>query len=88
MESYAGEQGLALLQLFPCKSSYLILNSNRHEILFFNARGFILAHCDVFNMFFPLFFCILKVAAHNFMKSRSHDGLAAKGLLLSPVVDA
>ena len=24
---------------------------------------------------------ILKVAAHNFMKSRSHDGLAAKGLL-------
>ena len=24
---------------------------------------------------------ILKVAAHNFMKSRSHDGLAARGLL-------
>ena len=25
---------------------------------------------------------ILKVAAHNFMKSRSRDGLAAKGLLV------
>ena len=28
---------------------------------------------------------ILKVAAHNFMKSRSRDGLAAKGLLFASV---
>ena len=45
MEIVAGEQGLALQQLFISISG------------------------------------ILKVAAHNFMKSRSRDGLAAKGLL-------
>ena len=34
-------------------------------------------------MFYTCFFIsgILKVAAHNFMRSRSHDGLAAKGQL-------
>ena len=46
MEIVAGEQGLALQQLFISISG------------------------------------ILKVAAHNFMKSRSRDGIAAKGLLL------
>ena len=38
-------------------------------------------------MFSTCFFIsgILKVAAHNFMKSRSRDGLAAKGLLITKV---
>ena len=31
---------------------------------------------------------IIKVVAHNFMKSRSRDGLAAKGLFLRKVPDA
>ena len=43
-----------------------------------NVRGFKLGHFDVFDMLFPIS-GILKVAAHNFMKSRSHDGLAAEG---------
>ena len=39
-----------------------------------------LAIFDVFNMLFP-FLAFLKFAAHNFMKSRSHDSLAANGPL-------
>ena len=47
MEIVAGEQGLALQQLFPYKST-----SNRHKIAFFNARGFKLGHFDVSDMLF------------------------------------
>ena len=61
----AEEQGLALQQLFPYKSTYFFSNSDRHKISFFK-----LGHFDVFDMLFP-FRGILKVqAAHNFMKSR------------------
>ena len=40
----------------------------------------------VILMFLTWFFhlCIPKVAAHNFIKNRSADGLAAKGLLQYP----
>ena len=36
MENVAGEQGLALQQLFPYKSSDSFKNSDRHKISFFN----------------------------------------------------
>ena len=57
MEIVAGEQGLALQQLFPYKSS---LSSNRHKISVFNARGFKLGRFDVFDMLFP-FLAFLKL---------------------------
>ena len=60
MEIVAGEQGLALQQLFPYKSSYFFKNSNRHKISFFNARGFKLGRFDVFDMLFP-FLAFLKL---------------------------
>ena len=60
MEIVAGEQGLALQQLFPYKSSYFFLNSNRHKISLFNARGFKLGRLDVFDMRFP-FLAFLKL---------------------------
>ena len=77
MENVAGEQGLALQQLFPYKSSYFLKNSDCHKISFLNDGGLKLGHVDIFEMLFPF----LKVMAHNCMKSRSRDGLAAKGLL-------
>ena len=49
------------------------------KISFFNTRGFKLGHFDVLDMLFSISH-ILEVAAYNFMKSRSRDGLAAKGL--------
>jgi len=39
MQNFAGEQGLALQQLFPHKSSYSFKNSDRHKIPFFNDGG-------------------------------------------------
>ena len=36
MENVAGEQGLALQQLFPYKSSYFFKNSDCHKISFLN----------------------------------------------------
>ncbi len=50
--------------------SFFFLNSNRHKISFFNAKGFKLGHFDVFDMLF------LKSRSR-----RSHDGLALKGVL-------
>ena len=58
MEIVAGD--LALQQLFPYKSSYFFLNSNRHKVSFFNARGFKLGRFDVFAMLFP-FLAFLKL---------------------------
>ena len=69
MEIVAGEH---LLNFFKIQT---VIKSH-----FFNARDFKLGHYDVFDMLFSIS-GILKVAAHNFMKSRSRDGLAAKGLL-------
>jgi len=53
MENVAGEQGLALQQLFPYKSSYSFKNLDRHKISFFNDGGLKLDHFDIFNIFFP-----------------------------------
>ena len=39
MENVAGEQGLALQQLFPYKSSYFSKNSDCHKISFLNDGG-------------------------------------------------
>ena len=61
MEIVAGEQGLALQELFPYKSSYFfkkiqtIIKSH-----FFNAGGFKLGRFDVFDMLFP-FLAFLKL---------------------------
>ena len=53
IEKVAGEQGLALQQLFPYKFSYFFGNSNHHKISFFNARDFKLCHFGIFDMLFP-----------------------------------
>ena len=53
MQNVAGEQGLALQQLFPHKSSYSFKNSDRHKISFFNDGGLKLGHFDIFDMLFP-----------------------------------
>jgi len=79
MKTVAGEQGLALQQLFPHKSSQCFKNSNHHKISFFNARGLKLGHCDFFQQ-------ALSILALNFIKSRSRDGLTTKGLYLRSVL--
>ena len=53
MKNVAGEQGLALQQLFPYKSSYSFKNSDSHEISFFNDGDLKLGHFDIFDMLFP-----------------------------------
>jgi len=53
MENVAGEQGLALQQFFPYKSSYSFKNSDRHKISFFDDGGLKLGHFDIFDMLFP-----------------------------------
>ena len=53
MEKVAGEQDLALQQLFPYKSSLFFRNSNPHKISLFNARGLKLGHYGIFDMLFP-----------------------------------
>jgi len=52
MQNVAGEQDLALQQLFPHKS-YFFKNSDRHKISFFNDGGLKLGHFDIFDMLFP-----------------------------------
>ena len=78
IENVAGEQGLALQQHFPYRSSEFFKNSNCHKISFFN-RGLNLSHFDIFDRLFSMS-AFFKVIAHNVMKNSSHDGLAAKGL--------
>lgn len=53
MEGVAGEQGLALRQLFLYKSSYFLKNSDCHKISFLNDGGLRLGHVDIFEMLFP-----------------------------------
>ena len=53
MENVAGEQGLALQQLFPYKSSYSFKNSDCHKISFINDWGLKLGQFDIFDMLFP-----------------------------------
>jgi len=55
MENVAGEQGLAIQRLFPCKSSYSLKNSDCHKFSCFNDGDFKLGH----------FAIILQVIAHN-----------------------
>ena len=54
MENVAGEQGLALHQLFPYKLLNFLKNSNRHKISSFNARGLKLSHFVIVNMLFSI----------------------------------
>ena len=79
MGNVAGEQGLALQQHFPYKFPYSFKTSDCHKISSFNGGGLKFDHFDIPEI---LFFIsgICNAIAHNFMKSRSRDGLAAKGL--------
>lgn len=52
MEDVAGEQGLALQQLFPYRSSCFLKNSDCHKISFLNDGGLKLGHVDFFEMLF------------------------------------
>ena len=53
MKNVAGEQGLALQQLFTYKSSYSFQSSDCHKISFFNDGGLKRSHFDIFDMLFP-----------------------------------
>ena len=53
MENVAGENGLALQQLFPYKSSYFFKISNCHKISFLNDGDPKLGYLDIFDMLFP-----------------------------------
>ena len=53
MENVAGEQRLALQQLFPCKSSYSFETLDCQKISFFNDGDLRLGHFDIFDMLFP-----------------------------------
>ena len=53
MGNVAGEQGLALQQLFPYKSSYFLKNLDCHKISLLNDEGLKFGHFDIFDMLFP-----------------------------------
>ena len=53
MGNVAGEQGLALQQHFPYKSSYSFKTSDRHKISSFNDGGLKFGHFDILDMLFP-----------------------------------
>ena len=53
MGNVAGEQGRALQQLFPYKSSNFLKNSDCHKISLLNDGGLKLGHFDIFDMLFP-----------------------------------
>ena len=53
MENLAGEQGLPLQQLFPCKS-YSFQSSDCHKISFFNDGGLKRSHFDIFDRLFSI----------------------------------
>ena len=78
MGNVAGEQGLALQQHFPYKPPYFfkIQTVIKSHLLMMGASNF-----DILRHAFSIS-GICYVIAHNFMKSRSRDGLAAKGLFL------
>ena len=60
MQNVAGEQGPALQQLFPQKSSYSFKNLDCHKISLFNDGGLELGHFDIFDMLFP-FLALVKL---------------------------
>jgi len=53
MENVAGEQGVALQQLFPHRFLDSFKNSDRHKISFFDDGGLKFGHFDIFDMRFP-----------------------------------
>jgi len=53
MEIVAGEQGLALQQLFPYKSSYFLKIQTVVKISFFIDGGLKFGHFGIFSMLFP-----------------------------------
>ena len=53
MGNEAGEEGLALQQRFPYKSSYFFKNSDCHKISLLNDGGLRHGHFDIFDMLFP-----------------------------------
>ena len=53
MENVAGEQCLALQQLFPYKSSYSFQSSDCHKISFLNDGGLKFSHFDIYDRLFP-----------------------------------
>ena len=82
MEKVVGEQGLALQQHFPCKSSKFSENFKCCINLLFNSRGVKLGQFGIFD---ALFFIsgILQVIAHNmkiFWEKFGHVTPAATGL--------
>ena len=74
MGNITGEQGLALQQHFPYKFPHTFKTSDCHKISSFNDGGLKFGQYDILYMLFPF------LAFVKFMKSRSRDGLAAKGL--------
>jgi len=62
----------ALQQLFPYKSSYSFIIST-----VIKSHSLMMEASNLATLIFPVIFVSI---AHNFMKSRSHDGLAEKGL--------
>ena len=53
MENVAGEQSLALQQLFPYKSSNSFQSSESQKIPFYNDGGPKHSHFDIFDMLSP-----------------------------------
>jgi len=53
MEKVVGEQGLALQQHFPYKSSKFCKNSSCRINLLFNAKGLKLGHFGIFDALSP-----------------------------------
>ena len=53
MGNVAGEQGLALQQHFPYKSSYSFKTSDSQKISSFNDGGLEFGHFDILDMLFP-----------------------------------
>ena len=54
MGNVAGEQGLALQQHFPYKSSYSFKTSDSHKISSFNDVDLKFGHFDILDMLFPV----------------------------------
>ena len=53
MGNVAGEQGLALQQHFPYKSSYSFKTADSHKISSFNDGGLKFGHFDILDTLFP-----------------------------------
>jgi len=79
MENVAEEQGLLQNSFHTNRHSYFVKKTpDHHKISLFYDGGLKLGHFDTFNNAFSISGIHY---AHNFKKSRSCDGLAAKGLL-------